>query len=286
MKQILFILCVIGSCTVLFSQQEAPVYQSDTEILLPDFKQPLFKNMSLSEIKSAAPKRAKVRAEHLENGATLCLIDHKYALQLLLVDDKLVDLKIEAMKRKSKFGRWFIEAAESLPPDETEYTVEADEEDEHQTERWETPNSTWTIGSTSPKGKANYSILFSGALYTLPDGMVVRHKPSPDSTDSDNFSRKTKDVFETPPQPLRSRQPSYPDAARTRSITGKVVVKAYIDTQGKIKRWYFMKVDPIGFGFAQEVEMVLPYWQFEPAIQYGEPVGVWVAIPLTFRVRR
>ncbi len=94
--------------------------------------------------------------------------------------------------------------------------------------------------------------------------------------------------FEVAPQPLPnfSPQPEFPEMARTAGVPGKVVVQVYVDKKGEVKKWKIVKVDPKNLGFEDEVEKVITKWKFTPAIQQGNPVGVWVAVPFNFKYRK
>jgi TonB family protein len=94
--------------------------------------------------------------------------------------------------------------------------------------------------------------------------------------------------FEVPPQPLPdfSPQPEFPELAKTAGVTGKVIVQVYVDKRGEVKKWKVVKEDPKDLGFGEEVEKVIKKWKFTPAIQQGNPVGVWVAVPFTFKYKR
>lgn len=94
--------------------------------------------------------------------------------------------------------------------------------------------------------------------------------------------------FEVPPQPLPdfSPQPEFPELARQAGMQGKVIVQVYVDKHGDVKKWKIMKADPEGLGFEEEVQKVITKWKFTPAIQQGNPVGVWVAVPFNFKYKR
>ncbi|MFZ5434653.1 MAG: energy transducer TonB [Calditrichota bacterium] len=94
--------------------------------------------------------------------------------------------------------------------------------------------------------------------------------------------------FEVPPQPLPdfSPQPDFPELARTAGVAGKVIVQVYVDKKGDVKKWKIAKADPKGLGFEEEVEKVITKWKFTPAIQQGNPVGVWVAVPFNFKYKK
>lgn len=276
---LLVFIAVIG---VIAVAQETPEYLSDREIVLPDFKLPLAKDMSLDAIKSATPKAMELWIEELSNGATLCSFDTEYTLLLLLINNKLVDIQVKTVRQKSAFGRWFDESVKSLPPESTTYT--ADSEDENGTQSWHTPYATWVKSPSSKKGFVDYNIAFPIESIRLSDGMIVRTPIFSDSTNAKLIPKEI--IFDVPPQPVRSPQPSYPTTARRQNISGKVIVQTYIDVNGKINGWSFLTIEPMGVGFAAEVEKVLSKWKFDPATINGEPVGIWIAIPFSFRLRQ
>lgn len=94
--------------------------------------------------------------------------------------------------------------------------------------------------------------------------------------------------FEVPPQPLPdfSPQPEFPELARTAGVAGKVTVQVFVDKHGVVKKWKIVRADPKGLGFEEEVEKVIKKWKFTPAIQQGNPVGVWVAVPFNFKYKK
>lgn len=93
--------------------------------------------------------------------------------------------------------------------------------------------------------------------------------------------------FEVAPQPLPdfSPQPAFPEMAQRAGVAGKVTAQVYVDKKGEVKKWRIVQAKPEKLGFEEEVEKVLPKWKFTPAIQQGNPVGVWIAIPFNFKVQ-
>jgi TonB family protein len=80
-------------------------------------------------------------------------------------------------------------------------------------------------------------------------------------------------------------QPIYPKLAVTAGITGKVVVKVFVDQNGDVKTWKVIVANPQGVGFDDEVAKVITRWKFTPAVQAGHPVGVWVSVPFKFTLK-
>lgn len=93
--------------------------------------------------------------------------------------------------------------------------------------------------------------------------------------------------FEVAPQPLPdfSPQPAFPEMAQRAGVSGKVTAQVYVDKKGEVKKWRIVQTKPEKLGFEEEVEKILPKWKFTPAIQQGNPVGVWIAIPFNFKVQ-
>lgn len=94
--------------------------------------------------------------------------------------------------------------------------------------------------------------------------------------------------FEVAPQKLADLcpPPEFPELAKISGMKGKVTVYVFVDRLGNVRKWKLIKVDPSGLGFEDEVLKVIPKWKFTPAIQQGRAVGVWVAVPITFRFNK
>ncbi|MBI5059591.1 TonB family protein [candidate division KSB1 bacterium] len=94
--------------------------------------------------------------------------------------------------------------------------------------------------------------------------------------------------YEVAPQPLPDfmPQPAFPEMAKLAQVTGKVVAQVYVDKKGEVKKYKIVKVDPKDLGFEDEVEKIIMKWKFTPAIQQGNPVGVWIAIPFNFKYKK
>ncbi|MFZ5434654.1 MAG: energy transducer TonB [Calditrichota bacterium] len=93
-------------------------------------------------------------------------------------------------------------------------------------------------------------------------------------------------AVEVLPQELEGNPPpQYPEMALVSKMPGTVYVKVFVDQWGDVKQWKIMHCSPLGLGFEEEVEKVIPKWKFTPAIQGGNAVGVWVMVPFKFKVK-
>ena len=73
--------------------------------------------------------------------------------------------------------------------------------------------------------------------------------------------------------------PSYPDAAREAGVQGTVLVAALVCTSGRVIDTFPVASIPMLDGAAQQAVRL---WVFRPAQAGGEPVAVWVNIPVRF----
>lgn len=79
------------------------------------------------------------------------------------------------------------------------------------------------------------------------------------------------------------RRLEYPELARRAGIQGKVYVRVLVGTDGKPKR-YIVEHSDNELLTEAAVKAVMSM-TFTPAIQNGQPIAVWVSIPIDFRLR-
>ena len=89
--------------------------------------------------------------------------------------------------------------------------------------------------------------------------------------------------YETPPAPVTRVQPEYPELARKAGITGTVYIKLLIDKEGKVRDAILLR--GVGAGLDEAALKAVKQWTYTPAIQNSQPVAVWVAQPVNFRLR-
>ena len=91
-------------------------------------------------------------------------------------------------------------------------------------------------------------------------------------------------AVEKQPVPIEQVQPEYPEIARRAGIEGRVIVKVWVDKNGRVKEALVQRSD--NDLFDAPALAAVRRWKFEPAIQAGNPVDVWVSIPIRFRTRQ
>ncbi|MGH7727151.1 MAG: energy transducer TonB [Candidatus Eiseniibacteriota bacterium] len=105
-----------------------------------------------------------------------------------------------------------------------------------------------------------------------PDGLPVDDTiPPPDvTTFVDEF-----------PEIVKSVRPAYPEMARTAGLEGHVIVRMFVGVDGKIRKAEIERSSPM---FDEAALEAARQWVFTPAKTNGQPVGVWVRVPIEFRL--
>lgn len=84
------------------------------------------------------------------------------------------------------------------------------------------------------------------------------------------------------PEPIRKANPEYPDIARDAGVEGTVHVKAKVGVDGRVIRTHVEKGVPM---LNDAAETAVRQWVFKPAMLAGQPVVVWVSVPIAFKLK-
>ena len=90
--------------------------------------------------------------------------------------------------------------------------------------------------------------------------------------------------YDDPPRPLFPIRPVYPDIAQEAGIEGQVLVQCFIDEKGRVKETIILKGIP-NTGLNEAAEEALRKTRFRPAKQRERAVGVWITIPINFKLQ-
>ena len=90
--------------------------------------------------------------------------------------------------------------------------------------------------------------------------------------------------YDDPPQPLSRIAPVYPEIAQEAGIEGTVVVQVFIDKKGRVQDTLILKGIP-NTGLDEAAISAIRKTRFRPAKQRERPVGVWISIPVNFRLK-
>ncbi|MFQ6606362.1 MAG: TonB family protein, partial [Fidelibacterota bacterium] len=89
--------------------------------------------------------------------------------------------------------------------------------------------------------------------------------------------------YDEPPKRLAPIKPIYPQFAQEAGIEGTVYVQAFINSEGKVTHTKILKGIP-RTGLDESSIDAVRNTHFQPAIYRGKPVGVWITIPITYKL--
>jgi len=84
------------------------------------------------------------------------------------------------------------------------------------------------------------------------------------------------------PEAVTKVPPQYPDDARNARVEGTVLVQVLVGRDGRVKDARITKSIPL---LDQAAMDAVRQWVFKPALSKGQPVEVWVAVPVRFPPR-
>ena len=90
--------------------------------------------------------------------------------------------------------------------------------------------------------------------------------------------------YDDPPVAMSPIRPKYPEIAQEAGIEGVVVVQAFIDEKGRVKETIILKGVP-NTGLDEAAMEAIRSTRFRPAKQRERSVGVWISIPVNFRLK-
>ena len=90
--------------------------------------------------------------------------------------------------------------------------------------------------------------------------------------------------YDDPPVPLTPIRPKYPEIAQEAGIEGTVVVQVFVDDRGRVKDTVILKGIP-NTGLDEADTVAIRAVRFRPAKQRERAVGVWISIPVNFRLK-
>jgi len=83
------------------------------------------------------------------------------------------------------------------------------------------------------------------------------------------------------PEVISKVEPTYPDDARQAGVEGMVMVQALVGKDGFVKDARAIQSIPM---LDEAAVDAVRQWVFKPARSKGQPVAVWVAVPVRFNL--
>jgi len=114
------------------------------------------------------------------------------------------------------------------------------------------------------------------------DPLLRQARPQPPVSASPDSLRGDVVSVDTLPAVARRVRPDYPSVARVMELSGVVVIQALVGKDGAVKDAFVITGHPV---FRDGALEAIWQWRFKPAVRRGEPVAVWVAIPVRFTLQ-
>ncbi len=96
-------------------------------------------------------------------------------------------------------------------------------------------------------------------------------------------------AYDDPPVPVGGygaiqRNIVYPEIAQEAGIEGKVIIQAFIDKKGRVQGMTILQGIP-NTGLNEAAMAAIKKTRFKPAQQRDRPVGVYISIPVNFKLK-
>lgn len=88
--------------------------------------------------------------------------------------------------------------------------------------------------------------------------------------------------YDKEPQIVKTVEPKYPEPALRAGLEGKVIVKMWVDKEGKVKQVVVLKSDAEIFN--EPAIEAAKQFVFTPASMNKKPIAVWVSYPFRFQL--
>lgn len=91
-------------------------------------------------------------------------------------------------------------------------------------------------------------------------------------------------AYDTAPEFLTKGEPEYPAIGREGGVEGVVQLMVYVSADGKVKN--VVVTSPMAISAFNEAAVSAAYQcTFKPATSGGQPIGVWLALPMYFHLQ-
>jgi TonB family protein len=89
---------------------------------------------------------------------------------------------------------------------------------------------------------------------------------------------------EVHPEQIYEEPPEYPELAREGGFMGWVIVQAYVDKNGNVKKAQALKTNRPNMGFEDAAVKAAYKCRYRPAIQNKQAIGLWIQYKVVFEL--
>lgn len=131
------------------------------------------------------------------------------------------------------------------------------------------------------------TVALLGCLGLVSAFSCAREHPVKEAAKPASMSEAPRDAPEIPidvmPRVLQAPV-TYPEEARNRGEQGIVRVKALVGKDGKVTEATLDPEQSVSTLLGTAAVEAVRQWSFEPAKAKGEPVAIWIVVPVNFRL--
>lgn len=143
-----------------------------------------------------------------------------------------------------------------------------------------------TISSSVNKGDA-VSVSSKDLMQTTTQSVVTKQNPTVHAGEPEKNKAVYFAAVDLMPEPIGGynnikSKVNYPEQAKNKGITGKVLIRVYIDELGEVVKTELLK--GLGYGCDEVAQNVLRRTRFYPGKQNGKKVKVQMAVPVPFEL--
>jgi len=159
---------------------------------------------------------------------------------------------------------------------------------EQQVQRSAPPQQATVPIRSEDESLANDTVTFQQQSFEDYQAQEWSAPPPPPEQNKEDATRRRFIAYDEPPKPIGGyvaiqNNIKYPDLAREAGIEGRVLVRAFIDKNGNVQECEIEKGIP-NTGLNEAAINAIKRTPFKPAMQRDRKVGVWITIPVRFRL--
>ena len=119
-------------------------------------------------------------------------------------------------------------------------------------------------------------------IYIDKNGQYIKNTDGRGMNTIDGLPPPPSGVIEQPPELVHSVSPVYPKDAWKARLTGKVILRFLVETDGRVSNVTVLRGREV---FRQAAINALMQFRFKPAQIDGEPISVWMTQAISFNLK-
>ncbi|NIS17480.1 MAG: TonB family protein [Aliifodinibius sp.] len=201
------------------------------------------------------------------------------------VPDRLYILKCGEEEIATTASPVYVDLSQ-LPPPNIQKTVKKPEIHDEQSDKTEEHQNSRGTSDISYQSAASDSLSIDSLPVNNEKTLAQENgftepklDPNEDYPEPDEFI-----AYDQEPTLLAASEVNYPELAKKAGVTGNVWLKVLVDKNGDVRDVMVMKKSGLKAGFEEAAIEAAYERKYEPAMQNNQPVAVWVAYKVEFKL--